>query len=56
MGTKKGSAGVNGRSVAFGGRGPNIVAYQQGAPKPGASAWTGRQKNGGKMPTKTIRG
>jgi len=52
----KGSAGVNGRSVAFGGRGPGITAFQQGAPKPGKSAWEGKQKNGGKMATKTIRG
>lgn len=44
---------MSGRKVALGGRGPGIKSFTQGHPKPGVSAWSGKNPGGGKMNLKT---
>lgn len=46
----------NGRAVALGGTMGPIKSFNQGAPKPGVSAWEGKHKAGGKMTFKAKKG
>jgi hypothetical protein len=54
--TMKPKALGNGRAVALGGTMGPIKSFNQGAPKPGVSAWEGKHKAGGKMTFKAKKG
>lgn len=45
----------DGKSVAFGGKGPGIRSFNQGSPQPGASAWKGKHQGGGPQNTKATK-